>query len=75
MTSCIKCGDPAQVVMTFSYATRTVWLRDLRIGHDRYTEAPLCEMHADRLVVPVTWALDDRRTDAEPPLFLAHDVA
>ena len=74
MTSCVKCTDPAQVVMSFAYAMRTVWLRDLDATYDRFSEIPLCEMHADRLVVPIGWTLDDDR-HFEPPLFLAADVA
>ncbi len=74
MTSCVKCGDPAQVVMSFDYASRTVWLRDLLVGYDRFAEMPFCEMHANRLVVPVGWALSDDH-NLSPPLFLAHGVA
>jgi hypothetical protein len=74
MTSCVKCGDPAQVVMSFDYASRRVWVRDLLVSYDRFTEMPLCEMHANRLVVPLGWTLDDDH-DLAPPLFLAHGVA
>jgi hypothetical protein len=51
-----------------------VWLRDLLVGYDRFAEMPLCEMHANRLVVPVGWVLSDDH-NLSPPLFLAHGVA
>ncbi len=60
--------------MSFAYALRTVWLRDLDGSHDRFTETPLCEMHAERLVVPMGWVMVDDR-NVEPPLFLATSVA
>lgn len=60
--------------MSFHYASHSVWLRDLSIGHDRFSEIPLCEMHANRLVVPVGWQLTDDRA-LSPPLFLAHGIA
>ncbi len=60
--------------MSFDYATKHVWLRDLGRRHDRFTEIPLCEMHADRIVPPQSWVLVDERA-VEPPLFLAVGVA
>ena len=51
--------------MTYHYASRTVWL-------DNLDEEPvpgdhdLCAAHAGRLVPPVGWALDDRRTPIIP---------
>ncbi|HSF85184.1 MAG TPA: DUF3499 family protein [Acidimicrobiia bacterium] len=74
MRSCSKCNDPAQVVLSFDYRTKQAWLRDLNAGFDRFTEIPLCEMHADRLVAPKGWEMLDDRID-EPPLFLALGVA
>ncbi len=74
MRSCSKCNDPAQVVLSFDYRTKQAWLRDLNAGFDRFTEIPLCEMHADRRVAPKGWEMLDDRID-EPPLFLALGVA
>jgi len=74
MRSCSKCNDPAQVVLSFDYRTRVAWLCDLDARFDRFTEIPLCEMHAERLVAPQGWELLDERM-AEPPLFLALGVA
>jgi hypothetical protein len=74
MRSCSKCNDPAQVVLSFDYRTKQAWLRDLNAGFDRFTEIPLCVMHADRLVAPKGWEMLDDRID-EPPLFLALGVA
>jgi hypothetical protein len=74
MTSCAKCSDPAQVALSFDYAASQVWLRDLANRFDRYTQIPLCEMHADRISPPSGWTLLDDRAVA-PPLFLAVGVA
>jgi hypothetical protein len=59
------CGGPAAAALSYRYASRTVWLDDLDEelepgGHH------LCEDHADRLRVPMGWALEDRRTPIIP---------
>ena len=74
MTPCSKCGDPAQVAMSFAYSARAVWLRDLGPGFNRYSDYPLCEMHAERLSAPAGWDVSDERAN-QPPLFLTSDVA
>lgn len=60
------CGAPAMAMLTYEYATRTVWL-------DRPGEEPspgstwgLCGPHADGLRVPVGWACNDRRPPGAP---------
>lgn len=75
MRSCSKCADPAQVAMSFDYAARAVYLRDIGPGFDRYCEYAMCEMHASRLRPPGGWTMTDGRTELEPPLFLSTDVA
>lgn len=55
------CGRPAIATLTYDYATSTVWLRELT-DHKEAHGSDLCQTHADRLRVPVGWALDDRRT-------------
>lgn len=61
------CTQPAEVLYGMSAVTLTVWL-------DAYDEAlaarvgALCRRHADAMVVPRGWSLDDRR-EAAPPLF------
>jgi hypothetical protein len=52
-------------VLTFQYATRTVWLLDQ--GDDRDPAAiDLCARHADRLSPPRGWTGHDRRVGATP---------
>jgi hypothetical protein len=61
------CTQPAEVLYGMSATTLTVWL-------DAYDEVlaarvgALCRHHADAMVVPRGWSLDDRR-EAAPPLF------
>ena len=54
------CGAPATAVLTFQYATRTVWLLDP--GDDDPSAIPLCARHADGLIPPLGWTAHDRRT-------------
>ncbi len=61
--------------MSFDYAQRTMWLRDIGPGFNRWADYPLCEMHADRLAPPASWSLDDGRSATEPPLFFDIGVA
>ena len=53
---------PPVAVLTYDYSERTAWLNDLG-GPVEGTTWLLCITHADRLVVPVGWQLDDRRAD------------
>lgn len=74
MTPCVKCGEGAQVAMSFNYGSMEVWLGDIGPGFDRHAMYALCEMHADRMAPPVGWVLYDNRCDSEPPLFLTADM-
>lgn len=56
------CGDPASAIMTYDYASRTVWLHSPGDEPDPTAAWGLCPAHSDRLNVPVGWALEDRRT-------------
>ena len=58
------CGAPASVVLTFQYATRTVWLLDQ--GEVDPAAIDLCTPHADRLSPPRGWTGHDRRASASP---------
>ena len=60
---CVRpgCGAPAAATLGYHYASRLVWIDSLD-EHPIYGEQDLCSLHADRMVVPVGWALDDRRT-------------
>jgi hypothetical protein len=53
------CGGPASAVLTYHYASRTVWLDDP--GEVDGSAWSLCASHADGLKVPLGWASDDRR--------------
>jgi hypothetical protein len=55
------CGAPATVVLTFQYATRTVWLFDQ--GEPDPAAIDLCARHADRLSPPRGWTAHDRRAE------------
>ena len=59
------CGAPASVVLTFQYATRTVWLLDQQ-GEPDPAAIDLCTPHADRLSPPRGWTGHDRRASASP---------
>lgn len=54
------CNASAEATLTFDYDERTAWVELLaEEGHPMAYD--LCEVHADRLSVPVGWALQDRR--------------
>lgn len=63
------CAEPATASLTFQYATRTLWLRDLG-ERDPHT-IELCTMHADRLKPPRGWTGEDHRRSADPPALAA----
>lgn len=65
-----SCSAPATVAYGFSSERLLAWLADL--GEDRSSAGALCEAHADAMVLPRGWWLDDRRTD-EPTLFRARE--
>ena len=56
------CGAPSSAVLTFQYATRTVWLLDP--GEIDPSTIDLCARHADRLRPPLGWTAHDRRAAA-----------
>jgi hypothetical protein len=60
------CGATATAVLTFQYATRTVWLSDQ--GEPDPAAIDLCSRHADRLSPPRGWTGHDRRAGASPGL-------
>ena len=61
------CSAPATVAYGFSTERLLAWLAPLAVG-DRNAGGALCGRHADAMVPPRGWWLDDRRTD-EPTLF------
>lgn len=61
------CSAPATLAYGFSTDRLLAWLAPLAVG-DRNAGGALCGRHADAMVPPRGWWLDDRRTD-EPTLF------
>lgn len=61
------CSQPAEVIFGIDPERLVVWLEGLD-GNVVQRAGVLCRRHADSMVVPVGWMLDDRRTEA-PRLF------
>jgi hypothetical protein len=61
------CSQPAEVIYGIDADHLTVWIEpfDDAVG---YRGGVLCRRHADAMVVPLGWMLDDRR-EAVPRLF------
>jgi hypothetical protein len=53
------CGAPATAVLTFQYASGTVWVLDL--GEPEPSAIDLCTRHADKVSGPRGWTTHDRR--------------
>lgn len=66
------CGAPAEVSYGIDNSSLTVWV-DNRAIHEREHAGRLCRRHADALVVPRGWTIDDRR-QAIPQLFRVADT-
>jgi hypothetical protein len=58
------CADPADAMLAFQYASKSVWLDDL--GPSEPSEIDLCGRHADRFVPPLGWTVQDRRASSRP---------
>ena len=56
------CGAHGTAVLTFEYASRTVWL--LAQGAPAPSAIDLCARHADKLRPPRGWTGHDRRAGA-----------
>ncbi|HVM39805.1 MAG TPA: DUF3499 family protein, partial [Acidimicrobiia bacterium] len=52
------CARPASASLSYRYDERSVWVGDLVTDDAQHC---LCAPHADRLRVPVGWALNDLR--------------
>jgi hypothetical protein len=69
------CSSPADVAYGFDAESLVVWLDAYHSGQGTRSGG-LCRRHADAMVVPLGWMLDDRREPA-PRLFTAarmHDL-
>jgi hypothetical protein len=64
------CSERGAVAYGFDAERLLVWLATFDPDIDRPRAGVLCTRHADSLVVPVGWTLDDRR-EPTPPLFRA----
>jgi Protein of unknown function (DUF3499) len=58
------CSAVATATFTFDSTEQTVWLDAPRDGNARAGE--LCERHANKLMPPLGWRLDDRRATVDP---------
>lgn len=61
------CSQPAEVIYGIDADRLTVWIEPFA-GEVAYRAGVLCRRHADAMVVPLGWTLDDRR-EAVPRLF------
>jgi Protein of unknown function (DUF3499) len=62
------CSEVAVMAYGFDADRQLVWLAPSAPDSDRMRAGALCRRHADTLVVPRGWTLDDRREPA-PRLF------
>jgi hypothetical protein len=72
--SCVRCGAPAGIVMSFNYGDRHIWLDDMIEPVTTGRGFAMCQEHAGRLTPPVGWTLSDRRMQV-PRLFAPLEVA
>lgn len=54
------CSQPAVATLTYDYGGQAAWLERLSSEPHPMTH-DLCEVHAERLLVPQGWVLEDRR--------------
>ncbi|MBI4936072.1 MAG: DUF3499 family protein [Actinobacteria bacterium] len=67
------CSQPADVIYGIDADHLTVWIEPFD-GAVAYRAGVLCRRHADAMVVPLGWMLDDRR-EAVPRLFKPRETA
>ncbi len=66
------CSQPADVLYGIDAEHLVVWIESLE-GAVAFRAGVLCRRHADAMVVPLGWMLDDRR-EAVPRLFKTRTV-
>ncbi len=66
------CSQPADVTYGIDAEHLTVWIEPFQ-GAVGFRAGVLCRRHADAMVVPLGWMLDDRR-EAVPRLFKPRDA-
>jgi hypothetical protein len=67
------CSQPAEVIYGIDADHLTVWIEPFD-GTVEYRAGVLCRRHADAMVVPLGWMLDDRR-EPVPRLFKPGEAA
>ena len=67
---CVRCAEPAGIVMSFAYPEATVWLDALTGAVEPGSAYPMCGDHAEAFTPPVGWTLVDRREPRLRPLSL-----
>lgn len=67
------CSQPAEVMYGIDAEHLVVWIESLD-GAQSYRAGVLCRRHADAMVVPLGWMLDDRR-EPVPRLFKTREAA
>ncbi|RPI04976.1 MAG: DUF3499 family protein, partial [Actinobacteria bacterium] len=67
-----ECADPAVVLLGFDASRRLAWFAPLDEAVGRHS-GELCQRHAESMVVPKGWWLDDQRV--EPQLFTPPPIA
>lgn len=65
------CAEPATVGYGFDPRRQLVWLQSISGG---VAGGSLCRRHADAMVVPRGWWLDDQRGQPEPALTLVDNA-
>jgi hypothetical protein len=65
------CAGPAEVSYGIDHVSLVVWVDNTAVS-ERELAGRLCRRHANALVVPRGWTIDDRR-DAVPKLFRVDD--
>jgi hypothetical protein len=68
------CSERGAVAYGFDAIRLLVWLAAFDPDVDRTRAGVLCKRHADSLVVPIGWTLDDQR-EPKPALFRAPKTA
>ena len=66
------CSQPAEVMYAIDAERLVVWIEALD-GAQSYRVGVLCRRHADAMVVPLGWMLDDRR-EPVPRLFKTRET-
>ena len=71
----VLCSEPASAILLINARDLSAQIVDIQ-EDTGIAGVPLCRVHADAVVVPLGWTLEDLRTQApEPELVLLDDAA